>query len=237
VKELFERYVVHNLLLKLIALVSAVLLWSAVSRQPMVETAYSVPIELHQVPPNLEITTVGIPLAQVRLRGSERRLRQLTAADVHAVINLAASGTGEHTYDLTASQVRVPYNVEVVQVTPSQIRIGFDRSLTRQIEIHPRVAGQFEKGFGILRVTADPATITVIGPEARVKAASAAVTDPLDVTGGRGTTTFTTNAYVPDPLVREVKPQIIHVTVVTGPFPAEGHAPSAQNGTQRLPLR
>jgi YbbR domain-containing protein len=230
VRELFQRYVAHNFALKLIALVSAVLLWSAVSREPAVETAYSVPIELHQVPPNLEITTVGIPLAQVRLRGPERRLRQLTAADVHPVVNLAGSGTGEHTYDLTASQVHAPYNIEVVQVTPSQIRIGFDRSVVRQIEIHPRITGRFEPGFGVLRVIANPATITVVGPQAHVEAANIAITDPIDVTGVRGTATFTTNAYVPDPLVRELKPEQIRVTVVTGP--GDGRGPSTENRKQ-----
>jgi YbbR domain-containing protein len=221
VKDLFQRYVLHNLALKLIALVSAVLLWSAVAREPMVETAYSVPIELHQMPPNLEITTTGIPLAQVRLRGPERRIRQLTATDVHPVIHLAGTTTGEHTYDLTASQVHVPYNIEVVQVTPSEIRIGFDRSLVRQIEIRPRISGRFEPGAGVLRVAADPSTITVTGPEARVRAANAALTDPIDVTDVHGTATFTTNAYVPDPLVRELKPEPIRVTVVTGPIPQE----------------
>lgn len=231
-REFFQRYVVHNLALKLIALACAILLWSAVSREPVVETAYSVPIELHQVPANLEITTVGIPLAQVRLRGPERRLRQLTAADVQPVINLSGSSTGEHTYDLTASQVHVPYNIEVVQVMPSQIRIGFDRSLARKIEIHPRITGRFEPGFGVLRVTADPATITVVGPQARVEAANTAITDPIDITDVRGTATFTTNAYVPDPLVREIKPEQIRVTVVTGQMPGKGRGPSAENRTQ-----
>ena len=231
-KEFFQRNVVHNLPLKLIALACAILLWSAVAREPLVETAYSVPIELHQVPPNLEITTAGIPLAQVRLRGPERRLRQLTAADVHPVINLAGSGTGEHTYDLTSSQVHVPHNIEVVQVTPSQIRIGFDRSLVRQIAIHPRITGRFEPGSGVLRMTAEPATITVVGPQARVEAANTAITDPIDVSDVRGTATFTTNAYVPDPLVRETKPQQIQVTVVTGQIPGKGRSPSAENRRQ-----
>jgi hypothetical protein len=106
VNEFFKRYVARNLLLKLIALASAVLLWSAVAREPMVETAYSVPIELHQVPPNLEITTADIPLAQVRLRGPERRVRQLTPADVHPVISLAGTGRllrRRYTSDSTAA--------------------------------------------------------------------------------------------------------------------------------------
>ena len=219
-RDFFERYVLHNLALKLFALLVSVLLWSAVSREPVVETAYSVPIEFQQVPPQLEITTSGIPLAQVRLRGPERRIRQLTAADVHPIINLAGASTGEHTYDMTASQVRVPYNIEVVQVTPSQIRIGFDRTLVRQIVVHPRINGRFEPGFGVLRATSDPLRITVVGPQERVLAANTAITDPIDVTGVRGSATFTANAYVPDPLVRELKPEQVHVTVETGPLPA-----------------
>lgn len=228
-KDLFQRYIAHNLPLKLIALACSVLLWSAVSRDPVVETAYNVPIEFRQVPPNLEITTAGIPLAQVRLRAPERALGQITAADVHPVINLAGAAIGEHTYDLAASQVRVPYDIQVVQVTPAEIRIGFDRSLTRQIEIHPRVTGHFEPGFGIQRVTADPSTITVVGPESHVKSATMAITDPIDVSDVRGAATFSTNAYVPDPLVREIKPEQIRVTVMTGPIPGEGSNPSAHN--------
>ena len=221
-KDFFRRYVINNLLLKVLALACAVLLWSAVSREPVEESAYSVPIELHHVPPNLEITTSGIPLAQVRLRGPELRIRRLTAADVNPVINLSGSGVGEHTYDLTASQVHVPYDIEVVQVTPSEVRIGFDRTMLRQIEIRPRVTGQFEPGFGILRVTAKPPTITVVGPQAHVDAVTTATTDPIDATGVHGTAAFSTNAYVPDPLVREIKPEQIHVTVVTGPVPRHG---------------
>jgi YbbR domain-containing protein len=80
-----------------------------------------------------------------------------------------------------------------------------------------------------VRVTEEPATITVIGPQAHVRSAGPAITDPIDVTGILGAATFTTNAYVPDPLVREIKPVQIHVTVITGPIPAEGQSPSVRN--------
>ena len=72
----FQRWVLHNISLKLIALVSAVLLWSAVSREPVIEVGFNVPIEFHQVPEDLEITTEVVPQAQVRLRGPSRRVRE-----------------------------------------------------------------------------------------------------------------------------------------------------------------
>ena len=134
-KDLFQRYVLHNIALKLIALGAAVLLWSAISREPTVEIAYSVPVEFHQVPENLEITSEVIPQAQVRLRGPVRRLRTIQAGDVHPVIDLSGAATGERTYDLTAQQVHVPYDVEVLQVVPSQVRLSFDHRQTREVRV------------------------------------------------------------------------------------------------------
>jgi YbbR domain-containing protein len=78
-------------------------------------------------------------------------------------------------------------------------------------------------------VTTEPSTITVVGPESRVKAATMAITDPIDVSDVRGAATFGTNAYVADALVREIKPEQIRVTVMTGQIPGEGSNPSAHN--------
>ncbi len=211
----FRRWVLHNFALKLIALTSAVLLWSAVSREPMIEVAYTVPIEFHNVPEDLEITTEVVPQAQIRVRGPSRRIRQLNASDVHAIVDLAAGRPGERTFDLTTAQVRVPYDVEVVQIIPAHVRLTFDRRASKQIPVRPRVTGSFPAGFGIASITAEPSAIVVVGPERRIAAADAALTDPIDATGVVGRATFTTNAYVTDPLVREVRPTPIRVTVTT----------------------
>ena len=64
-------------------------------------------------------------------------------------------------------------------------------------------------------VKADPAMITIIGPERRVNDIRTAMTDPVDATGVVGKATFTTHVYVADPLVRVAAPDAIHVTVDT----------------------
>lgn len=215
-KGFLERHVWHNLPLKLIALGAAVLLWSAIAREPLVEVAYTVPVEFHQVPRNLEITSEEIPQALVRLRGPERRLRRVTASEIHTVVDLSGAASGERTYDLTPDHVHVPFGIEVVQIIPSQLRISFDRRMTREVPVRPRVVGKFAGGFGILQIIPEPSKILVVGPERRVKAVTAAMTDPIDASGVVGSATFTTNAYVADPLVREAKAELIRVTVVTG---------------------
>ena len=60
----------------------------------------------------------------------------------------------------------------------------------------------------------EPATMMVRGPQKRVEAVEAAITDPVDVSGGSGPGSFTTRAFVADPMVQVVHPGPIHVTVV-----------------------
>jgi YbbR domain-containing protein len=218
--DFIRRHVLHNFGLKLISLALAVGLWLAVARDPVAEVAVTVPIEFQNTPENLEISTESIPQAQIRVRGPERVVRQLRPLDVHPEIDLSGAKPGERTFDLGAHQIRQPYDLEVVQIVPSQFHLAFDTRLTRQVEVHPRVIGTFAPGYSISRVAVDPPSITISGPQKRVEAVEAAITDPVDVSGTMERGTFTTHAYVSDPLVQVVHPGPIRVTVIMGKVPA-----------------
>jgi YbbR domain-containing protein len=93
------------------------------------------------------------------------------------------------------------------------VHIGFDTRLTREVEIHPRVTGNFLTGEQITKVDVDPPRITITGPRHHVEKVDSATTDPVDATGTTSRATFTTNVYVSDPMVQIVQPTSIHVTV------------------------
>ena len=207
----FKRYVLHNFGLKVLSLLLAAGLWFSLSHEEPAEVALRAPILFQNVPQHLEISSESIPEAQIRVRGPERVIRQLQASEVHAEINLADVKPGERTFDLTAQQVRHPRDVAVVQIVPSQLHLAFDTRLTREVEIHPRVTGIPDDEQ--VKVEADPPRITITGPRHHVEKVDAATTDPVDATGTRGSAVFTTNAYVPDPLVQVVQPVSIRVTV------------------------
>jgi YbbR domain-containing protein len=198
---------------KVVSLGLAVGLWWAVSRDPVAAVGITVPIEFHNIPSKLEISSLDIPEAQVRVRGPERLIHNLRPQEVHVEVDLTDAKPGERTYDLTSQQVRQPHELEVVQIVPSQVRLSFDIGLTRQVEVRPRVTGTFAAGYRIASVVADPATIVISGPKQRVKAVEAATTDPVDVSGTMNHATFVVNAFVPDPLVQIVRPSPIRVTV------------------------
>lgn len=213
--DFFRKYVLQNLPFKLVSLAIAIILWWAVGRDTAIEIPMTVPLEFQHAPSDLEITSDYPFQAQITLRGPQHLLQEVRPSQVHAALDLEGAGPGEHTYDLSASQVHVPHNVKVVQVVPAQFHISFDYRTTRTVPVQPRVIGALLSGYEMKEPLADPSKVTIVGPEKRVNTITTAMTDPVDATGIVGSATFTTHAYVSDPLVRVQTPGPIHVTVIT----------------------
>jgi YbbR domain-containing protein len=210
-----RRWVLHNFWLKILSLVLATGLWLVISPdQEPAEVALRVPIEFQHVPAQLEISSVTIPDAQIRVRGPERLIRELRSTDIHAELELGDAKPGERTFDLTAQQVRHQRGLDIVQVVPGQVHLSFDTRLTREVKILPRVTVNLVAGEQIAKVLVDPESIMITGPQHNVKAVDAATTDVVDASGTRNQATFVTNAYVPDQLVQVVQPTPVRVTVI-----------------------
>ena len=210
-----RKYVLNNLPFKLVSLAIAIMLWWAVGRDSAIEIPMTVPLEFLHAPSNLEITSDYPFQAQVTLRGPEHLLQEIRPSQVHALMDLEGAVPGERTFDLSASQVQVPHNVKVVQVVPAQFHINFDRRASRTVEVQPRVIGTLLGGYEMKEPVAVPAKVTIVGPERRVNTIVNAMTDPVDATGVVGNATFTTHAFVADPLVRVQTTGPIYVTVTT----------------------
>src|SRR5262249_26690336 len=155
-----KRRFFQNIGLRLFSLVLATGLWLAVARDAPDEVALNVPIEFHNIPDKLEINSEEIPMAQVRVRGPHRLIGSLRAEDVHVQVDLTDAKPGERTFDLRASQIRQPRELEAVQVVPSQLHLSFDLRMVKEIQVLPRVTGSFVTRLPLRPVTASPATLT-----------------------------------------------------------------------------
>lgn len=212
--ELLRRLFFHNFLLKFLSLLLAAGLWWLISPdEEPAEVSLRAPIVFQHVPLGLEISSESIPEAQIRIRGPERIIRNLQPNEIHAEIDLRDAKSGERTFDLSSQQVRHSREIAIVQVVPSQLHLAFDTTLTRDVEIRPRVTGNFAAGEQITKVDVDPPRITITGPRHHVEKIEVATTDPLDATGTRGSAVFSTNVYVSDPMVQVVQPTSTRITV------------------------
>ena len=211
-----RRYVAHNWLLKLLALAIAVVLWSAVAREPRIVVVHSVPVEFANVPPGLTINSDQVPEVRIWLSGPERVVRGVNPQDLHPVIDLSSitPAAAARTFSLGKNQVKSPEGVEVAEIEPSVFHLSFDVLVTRNVQVKPRVTSA-GANFQVSSIVSDPREVTIQGPRSRVNAIEQATTDAVDALGVRGRQTFTTTAYVNDPLVRVLQPTSVHVTIVT----------------------
>ena len=162
----FRHLVFDHLGLKLTSFVIAVLMWYGVARDPVSEVSFRIPVEFSRPPEGLDYISDVVPQAQIRLRGPARLLRDLTPERVHATVDLRGAIPGEHTYDLSPDQIQVPHDVEVMQVTPSRLRLVFDRHETRQVAVKPRVVGALPPGYRIAVRDRQPGSAHYLRPGA-----------------------------------------------------------------------
>jgi hypothetical protein len=120
----WRRWVLHNFWLKILSVLLAIGLWLAISPdQAPAEITLRVPIEFLHVPPQLEIGSMNVPEAQVRVRGPERLIRDLRSTDIHADLEMKDARPGEQTFNLTAQQIHLQRDLTVVQVVPVRVTV------------------------------------------------------------------------------------------------------------------
>jgi YbbR domain-containing protein len=207
--------------LKLLSITLAVLLWMVIAGEETVERGLRVPLELQQFPPGLDLLGDVPTTADVRVRGVSGTLSRLSPGDIVAVLDLRGARAGERLFHLTPEQVRVPFGVEVVQVTPPTVAVAFEKTASRVIPIRPAIEGKPAAGYLVGRSTADPPTVEVEGPESAVRRATEALTEPVSVAGAVRPVQETVTVGTLDPAVRVKTNRTTSVTVQIVPAPLE----------------
>jgi YbbR domain-containing protein len=215
----------RNFGLKLLAVLIALVLWITVAGEHVVERTLRVPLELRNVPDQLEI--VGDPpmTVDVRLRGSSALLGRMEPGEVIAIVDLAAARPGSRLFHLRTDEVRRPYGVEVAQITPVTIGLELEVSGRRSVQVVPAVEGDPAPGFVLGRALATPDTVEVVGPESRLRELTNATTEPISVAGQRANVTDTVTIGVSDSALRLARAQSATVIVEVLPAPVERDLP------------
>ncbi len=100
------------------------------------------PLELRNRPPQLELVENPPSTVEVRVRGASSLLSQLSPSDVVAELDLALARPGRRYYPVTRAEVRAPFGIDVVDVTPGTISLRFEPSLTRRVPVVPMIDGE-----------------------------------------------------------------------------------------------
>ena len=216
----------RHLGLKIVSIGLAALLWALVSGEQVVERALRVPLEFTNVPPNLELVGDAPTVVDVRVRGSSGALGRISAGELVAVLDLRRAGSGRgQLFHLTDADVRSPFGVEVVQVSPSTIPMSFEPTASKPVPVIPSFDGEPAEGFVVAAVSASPATVEVIGPESVVATTTEVMTEPVSVEGKSAPFVDLATVGSADPAVRLREPVTARVSVAIAAAPVEMRVP------------
>jgi len=112
----------ENWPLKLTSLLFAAGLWAFVVTEERTDAVFTVPLDFVDRPPGIEVTSAGVESVVVRVEGRHSRLRRLHEEDFKAEVSLKGARPGRFVARIDSDNVTHPAGVEVLRVTPSEVR-------------------------------------------------------------------------------------------------------------------
>ena len=197
------RLLASNLHWKAASILIAVALWSFVVGEPELVTTHSAPIFYKDLPREFQIESDTPDRVHLEIRGPASKLTPASLSETAVVLDLSSVQTpGERTFTVHGSSINLPTGVTLIRAVPSQLRLQFDRTMTKSVAVKVRTSAPQPTGYNILSVTVTPARLTIVGPESHLRQIDSAQTDPIDLSDVFSRADFHVHAYVSDPQVQ-----------------------------------
>ena len=177
------RILRHNLGLKLLSLLVAVVVWHVIRDAISFEVV--IPDIRVQVlaGEGMAILNQSVTSVDVTFRGSQEDIRLLDARQIQCVVDLRSrSGTTAQDLAISPDMIKGARGVRALTVDPRRIHITLDREVEKRVPVVGRTQGQALLGQ-VESVVCDPSTVLLRGPRARLETTEALYTQPVDVDG------------------------------------------------------
>jgi YbbR domain-containing protein len=217
-------------LLRLFALVIAIVLWLVVSYVPRLEERREPLIEReivatlgYQVPERYLLLKRDHEV-RVRVRGRAEAVRRLGAQDVDLQVPFPSEPSLERPNQvlLRREDVTVPEGVEVASISPNTLSLVVDERETRMLEVVPDLQGEPSAGARVEGYEVTPPQVLVEGPKRGLEALSRVYTEPIRLESHALTFTEQVEVRSEDPSVRVLQPTLVAVRIdMIAPAPTQ----------------
>lgn len=173
----------HNIHLKAIALLLAILSWAIVSQITNNETGISeVPISI-TIPQGWAIRDQDVRVVDLTFRGTREDLLQLDERTVEVVVDLRDEEfLTRRSIALTPRMVNFTAgNVRVTDIQPSQVELRFGREGSQDLPVVVTQIGQPPEGLTIESIQVEPAVVRLFGEQELLETIRSLQTEPLDL--------------------------------------------------------
>jgi YbbR domain-containing protein len=202
----------RNLGLKVTALALGTLLWYTVSGH-QIERRLAVPVFYSNLPSPLELTGDQMDTVSVHVRGDDNIVGNLTEGRLQVVVDLGDAHSGMNIIPLRVDDVVAPPGVEVVMIDPGTVPVTLERTGQLDVVVRPTIEGEPAPGYMEGDPQVDPSTVTVAGPESRLKSRITVITERVLINGQSSPVVQDVGVGVLDSQLRVLRPHTVRVTV------------------------
>ncbi len=203
-KRFFKRLFLKNWGLKLFSFILALILWLTLITPEKVfsDKWLTIPLELHNIPPEMELMEKPPESVDVKIRASKSLINDITSANVHAVLNLEKASLDQEDYPLRKSMISIPSGAEVREIRQSQVSLKLERTREILLDVEANIIGELKKGLKVENVGVFPPQVLIKGPESKVKDNYKVRTSPIDISSFTETTELEVDLILPNPDLR-----------------------------------
>ena len=210
-----------NLIYKIAALLVASVLWATAQGFRSVEQGLDLPIVLQDVPPELVAVDQSAHEVNLRIVGSRAALRQAEKNLLRYPLSLADIKPGEARFSVTTDRLSLPRGARISARSPSTITVQIERVLIKRVKVRPDLAGALPEGLHVEAVSVEPVEVVLEGARSSMRRIREVMTDRIDLTRLRETTTLETSVILGYPHVWRLEgengPVRVHIEVVADP--------------------
>ncbi len=200
----WKRFFIKNWGLKLISLLLAMFLWLIVigEEKNKSEKALTVPLEIHNRPEQLILVERPPQTVDLIIRASNRRLTEISALNVHVVLDLSRASIAQSQYALNQTMVSLPAGAEVKEISPSLVNLKWENRKDILVPVEADTHGQLPEGLLLTNIVCVPPKVMIYGPESKIKDNLIVKTSLIDLSQVQDSMEILTDLILPDPDLR-----------------------------------
>lgn len=149
-----------------VSLVLSVFFWSTlmVAQGEILQKVFTVPVEFTSAPANLALVGEKDRRIQLHLSGPKADLNEVNPADLSIKVDLSKTVAGKQVFGLTADNLRLPRNVNLLEIVPASIELQLAEIVQQEVSIQPQLVGKLPLGLKLLSMEIIPARVKVLSP-------------------------------------------------------------------------
>ena len=143
------------------------------------EKTLVVPVEFHNLPPQLVVNGKHDEYVDLRLRGPRSLLSQLTSKKIK--LDLREVRPGMASFRITTDMLNLPRRVRLVRISPAQVNLSIAEIIKRTVPVQLELVGKPPRGYTVTETEVTPEKIDVTGPAPQIEKLQTVLTDTLDL--------------------------------------------------------